>query len=75
MSGFQFLPEQFLKIARSLTGVEVGAKVIIYTTVIRGATQASFNGTIIAINEQGIIIEGPSGKTFFPYSAMERVSL
>jgi hypothetical protein len=54
--------------------VEVGTKVIIYTTVIRGATQASFNGTIVAINEHGITIEGPSGRTFFPYTAIERLT-
>jgi hypothetical protein len=54
--------------------VEVGVKVIIYTTVIRGSTQASFPGTVVAVNEHGVTIEGPSGKTFFPYSAIERVT-
>jgi hypothetical protein len=54
--------------------VEVGTKVIIYTTVIRGSTQASFHGTIVVVNEHGIVIEGPSGKTFFPYAAIERMT-
>jgi hypothetical protein len=62
------------KYGRISAVVEVGTKVIIYTTVIRGATQASFNGTVIAINEHGIVIEGPSGKTFFPYTAIERMT-
>lgn len=54
--------------------MEVGSKVIIYTLVLRGNTQTSFAGTVLAINDQGITVETPGGRTFFPWTAIERIS-
>jgi hypothetical protein len=54
--------------------MEVGAKVIIYTVIMRGNAQTSFAGTVLAINPQGITVETPGGRTFFPWTAIERIS-
>ncbi|MDX1932609.1 MAG: hypothetical protein SFU56_08395 [Capsulimonadales bacterium] len=54
--------------------MEVGTKVILYTTIMRGSTQTSYVGQIIAINDHGLTIEGSTGKMFFPWSAIERIT-
>jgi hypothetical protein len=54
--------------------MDVGTKVIVYTTIMRGATQTSYVGQIIALNDYGMTIEGATGKMFFPWSAIERAT-
>ncbi len=54
--------------------MEIGTKVIVYTTIMRGATQTSYVGNIIAMNDYGMTIEGTTGKMFFPWSAIERAT-
>jgi hypothetical protein len=55
--------------------LEVGSKVIIYTLIMRGNAQTSYVGTINAVNEHGVEIEGVTGKIFFPWPAIERITL
>ncbi len=54
--------------------IEVGAKVIIYTLILRGNAQTSYVGSVVAVSEIGITIDAASGRTFFPWTAVERVS-
>ena len=54
--------------------MEVGTKVIVYTMIMRGNSQMSYVGPILAISESGLTVETPGGKTFFPWSSIERVS-
>jgi hypothetical protein len=54
--------------------VEIGTKVIIYTLVLRGSAQTSYVGTVIERSDTGLTIEGTTGKLFFPWSAIERVT-
>ena len=54
--------------------VEIGTKVIIYTLVLRGSAQTSYVGMVIALSDTGVTIEGTTGKLFFPWSAIERVT-
>jgi len=48
--------------------------VIVYTLIIRGNAQTSYVGTITAVSDQGLTIEGAAGVIFFPWSAIERVT-
>jgi hypothetical protein len=54
--------------------VEIGTKVIIYTLVLRGSAQTSYVGSVIALSDTGLTIEGTTGKMFFPWTAIERVT-
>ncbi len=54
--------------------MQIGAKVIVYTLIMRGNAQTSYVGAVTAVDEHGLTIEGPSGKVFFPWSAIERVT-
>src|SRR5689334_7615594 len=54
--------------------VEVGAKVIGYTQVVRGTAQSSYVGTVIGVSQFGVTIDAASGRTFFPWNAVERIS-
>jgi len=40
----------------------------------RGNAQMSYVGAIMASTEVGMTIEGPAGKIFFPWSAIERIT-
>lgn len=54
--------------------IEVGAKVIVYTLIMRGNAQTSYVGTVAAVSEIGITLDSASGRAFFPWTAVERVS-
>ena len=54
--------------------VEIGTKVIIYTMILRGSAQTSYVGNVTALSDTGLTIEGTTGKMFFPWSAIERVT-
>jgi hypothetical protein len=54
--------------------MEIGAKVIVYTTIMRGSAQTSYVGAITALTDTGLTIESSAGKIFFPWSAVERVT-
>jgi len=56
------------------TEVEVGAKVIVYTLIMRGNAQTSYVGTVIGVSQIGVTIDAASGRTFFPWNAIERIS-
>jgi hypothetical protein len=62
-------------VKESYKAMEVGAKVIVYTMIMRANTQMSYVGAIIAIDEVGLTVETTAGKTFFPWTSIERVSL
>lgn len=55
--------------------IEPGAKVIVYTLIMRGNAQTSYVGTVLSVSQTGIAIDAPSGRTFFPWTAVERVSV
>ena len=54
--------------------MELGAKVIIYTIILRGSAQTSYVGTVLALTATGITVDSVTGKLFFPWSAIERVT-
>lgn len=54
--------------------MEVGTKVIVYTLIMRGNAQTSYVGAVLTVTEHGLTIDGVSGKTFFPWSAIERIT-
>ncbi|GAB4469423.1 MAG: hypothetical protein OHK0029_42050 [Armatimonadaceae bacterium] len=56
------------------SALEVGSKVIIYTLIMRGNAQTSYVGAVTAITQYGVEIDGASGKTFFPWTAIERIT-
>ncbi len=54
--------------------MEIGTKVIIYTIIMRGSTQTSYVGQILSLNDYGLMVETSTGKMFFPWNAIERVT-
>lgn len=69
-------PEREKKPARQMIryAMELGAKVIIYTIILRGSAQTSYVGTVLALTATGITVDSVTGKLFFPWSAIERVT-
>jgi|GEM_PF-2340998 hypothetical protein len=57
-----------------IEGLEPGTKVIIYTTIMRGAAQTSYVGIVLTVSELGLTIDAASGRTFFPWAGIERVT-
>ena len=57
-----------------IEGLEKGTKVIIYTLIMRGSAQTSYVGVVLAVSGTGLTIDAASGRTFFPWNAIERVT-
>jgi hypothetical protein len=54
--------------------MEIGAKVIIYTVILRGSAQTSYVGTVVEVSPIGLTVDSITGRLFFPWSAIERVT-
>ena len=53
--------------------LDVGQSVEIYTILLRGMTQNSYPGQIIAVSDKGVTLKTSSGTVFFPFTSIERV--